>query len=85
MYRELKDPDKEARLEEERIMSRIDYWHTKMPYMGSRRIKDKLREEGFPVGRKLVRRLKRDMGIQAVYPKANLSKRNFKSQVQNCV
>ena len=38
-------------------------------------------EEGFPVGRKLVRRLMRDMGIQAVYPKANLSKRNFKDAI----
>ncbi len=62
-------------------MARIDYWHTTMPYMGCRKIVKMLQSEGFKVGRKLVRRLMGEMGIHAIYPKANLSKRNFKESV----
>ena len=58
-------------------MVRLDYWHTMLPAMGSRKLTVKLREEGYPVGRKLVRRLMQEMGIWVIYPKANLSKRNF--------
>ena len=36
-----------------------------------------LRGEGYAVGRKLVRSYMQEMGIHAVYPKPNLSKRNF--------
>ena len=59
-------------------MARIDYWHTVMPFLGTRKIAAKLREEGYAAGRKLVRGYMREMGIHAVYPKPNLSKRNFK-------
>ena len=62
-------------------MSKIDYWHTQMPGIGSRKLVKLLREEGFSVGRKLVRRLMGEMGIQAIYPKANLSKRNFQEAI----
>ena len=62
-------------------MGRIDYWHTTMPWMGTRKLAVKLREEGYPVGRKLVRSYMREMGIHAVYPKPNLSKRNFKEAI----
>ena len=37
-------------------MARLDYWHTQLPAIGSRKLVVKLREEGHPVGRKLVRR-----------------------------
>lgn len=40
-----------------------------------------LRQDGYPVGRKLVQRLMREMGIYTVYPKPNLSKRNFKESI----
>ena len=33
-------------------MRRIDYWHVKFPYLGSRKITVKLREDGYKVGRK---------------------------------
>ena len=59
-------------------MARIDYWHTVMPFLGTRKIAAKLREKGYAAGRKLVRGYMREMGIHAVYPKPNLSKRNFK-------
>lgn len=62
-------------------MLRIDWWHTKFPYLGTRKIAKKLKDEGLPVGRKTVRRLMGLMGIHAIYPKANLSKRNFKEAV----
>ncbi len=75
-------PTNETRLAaEEELMRRIDDWHMKFPYFGSRKIVVKLREEGYNVGRKTVRRLMQEMGIYAIYPKMNLSKRNFKEAV----
>lgn len=62
-------------------MERIDYWHTTMPYLGTRKIAQKLQGEGYAVGRKLVRSYMQEMGIHAVYPKPNLSKRNFKETI----
>ena len=59
-------------------MERIDYWHTTLPCMGTRKIAAKLRTEGYAVGRKLVRAYMQEMGIHAVYPRPNLSRRNFK-------
>jgi putative transposase len=36
-------------------MARIDYWHTRMPAIGSRKIAVLLWKEGFDVGRKMIR------------------------------
>lgn len=66
---------------EEALMKRIDYWHNKCPYMGSRKIAVMLLEEGYQVSRKVVRRLMQQMGVYAIYPKINLSKRNFKESI----
>lgn len=75
-------PADKARLAaEEELMRRIDYWHLKFPYFGSRKIAVKLRGEGYEVGRKTTRRLMQSMAIYAIYPKINLSKRNFKESV----
>ena len=74
-------PDATAVEFEESLMARIDHWHTRCPYLGSRKIVIKLLEDGFPVCRKTVRRLMLKMGIYAVYPKSNLSKRNFKEAI----
>ena len=75
-YYEAVEKSAEEREGEEYIKRRIDYWHTKHAYMGSRKIADKLKKddkmEG--IGRKLVRRYMGEMNIYAVYPKANLSK-----------
>ena len=68
-------------LRRESIMARIDHWHTQMPGIGTRKLVRQLKNEGFSVGRKLVRRLMGEMGIQAIYPKANLSKRNFRETI----
>ena len=81
VYYEVKQPDEAAVLLKEEIMSRIDYWHTTMPYIGTRKIAVQLRNEGYRVGRKLVRSYMQEMGIHAVYPKVNTSKRNFKEAI----
>ena len=81
VYYEVKQPDEAAVLLKEEIMSRIDYWHTTMPYIGTRKIAVQLRNEGYRVGRKLVRSYMQEMGIHAVYPKINTSKRNFKEAI----
>ncbi len=62
-------------------MQRIDYLHTTMPYIGSRKIARILTAEGLKVCRKTVRVLMQRMGITAIYPKINLSKRNFKEAI----
>ncbi len=81
VYYEAKQPDEAALRLKEEIMSRIDYWHTALPCMGTRKLAVKLRTEGYAVGRKLVRAYMQEMGIHAVYPKPNLSKRNFKESI----
>ncbi|MEK3645996.1 IS3 family transposase [Aeribacillus sp. FSL M8-0235] len=57
------------------LMHEMDMLYTVHPYFGYRRMTAKLREKGFDVNRKRVRRLMRLMGIQAIYPKPNISKR----------
>lgn len=70
-------PTKEQRESEEnvRLMHRIDEIYMKHPYYGYRRMTRILRDQGFVVNRKRVRRLMQVMGLEAVYPKPNLSKR----------
>ena len=74
-------PDLEAIHRKEELMRRIDFLHTIYPYMGSRKLAIMLQREGYSVSRKIVRRLMAEMGICAVYPRANLSKRNFKESI----
>ena len=81
VYYEPKAPDESDLQRKEEVMARIDYWHTILPCMGNRKISAKLCQEGYPVGRKLVRRYMREMGICAIYPKPNLSKRNFREGI----
>ncbi len=74
-YNKRKEPPLESTAREQEIKKRLDYWHTTMPYLGTRRLREKLiREDGIQIGRKLIRRYMREMGICAVYPKPNLSK-----------
>ena len=42
-------------------MARIDYWHTELPTMGSRKMAAKLRDDGYKVDRKLIRAHMREM------------------------
>ena len=56
------------------LMTEIDKIHLKYPSFGIRRITQELREIGFIVNRKRVRRLMQLMRIATIYPKRNLSK-----------
>jgi len=71
-----KEPCEEAVRLEEYIKGRLDYWHTQFCWMGSRNLLKKLKQDDgvVGIGRELVRRIMREMGIFAVYPKPNLSK-----------
>ena len=59
-----------------RIMNHIDEIFTECPFYGSRRIREALRREGWTLGRERVQSLMRKMGLRAIYPKANLSKKH---------
>lgn len=58
------------------LMRRMDELHLDYPFAGSRMLRDLLKNEGRPVGRKRVRRLMRQMGIEALYRKPNTSRRH---------
>lgn len=62
-------------------MKEIDRIHTELPCIGQRKILHMLREIGYQIGRKKVRRLMHEMGIRAVYSKPNLSKCDFKEGI----
>ena len=59
-----------------RLMRRMDELHLEHPFAGSRMLRDLLKLEGFEIGRKHVGTLMRKMGIEAIYRKANTSRRN---------
>jgi len=63
------------------LMKLIDEEYTKHPFYGTRRMRSYLRNQGYPVNRKQVQRLYRVMGLEAVYPKPNLSKRNLQHKI----
>lgn len=54
-------------------MRLLDEVFTKRPFFGSRRLRDELAAQGHPIGRDHVRRLMRQMGLEAIYPKKRLS------------
>lgn len=56
------------------LMRCIDEHFLLYPFKGSRRMTEWLRDEGYPVNRKRVQQLYRKMGLEAIYPKPNLSK-----------
>lgn len=62
-------------------MGRLDYLHTNHPTFGARKLVVMMRRVGYEIGRKLVRRLMQEMELYTVYPKENLSKRNFKESI----
>ena len=56
------------------LMRLIDEQYTKTPFYGSRNMTTCLKRQGYKVNRKRIRRLMEQMGLEAVYPKPNLSK-----------
>jgi len=57
------------------LMNTMDKLFTKDPTLGVLRMQDELDEQGHRLNVKRIRRLLRQMGIEAIYPKKNLSKR----------
>ena len=78
IYRRPRVPD----LEDIRLVNILDELYTKRPYYGSRRMRKELAvREGIPISRKRVRRLMRLLGLVAIYPKPNLSRRNAEHKI----
>jgi putative transposase len=68
-------PCPDAEEEYNRLLMRlIDEQYTKTPFYGSRNMTTCLKRQGYKVNRKRIRRLMEQMGLEAVYPKPNLSK-----------
>lgn len=67
--------------EEVRLKHRIDEVYTLYPFYGARKIAVQLQREGMGINRKTVGHYMREMGITAIYPGPNLSKRNQKEGV----
>ena len=63
------------------LMRRIDVMHLQYPFAGAWMLRDLLRQEGRPVGRRQVATLMRRMGIEALYRKPHLSQRHPAHQV----
>jgi putative transposase len=68
-------------LEEVRIKHKIDEIYTSTPFYGSRRIAVELRKQGVIIARKTVQRYMREMGIVAIYPGPNLSRRALQHRI----
>lgn len=63
------------------LMRRIDALHLELPFAGARMLRDLLRAEGEMIGRKHVATLMRKMGIEALYRRANTSRRHAAHRV----
>lgn len=59
---------------DERLKILIDEIYAELPFYGSRKMAEALQRMGHAVGRRRVRRLMAEMGIEAIYPKPHLSK-----------
>lgn len=71
-------PDSELNLS---LMELIDRKYLETPFYGSRRMTVFLRGQGYDINRKRVVRLMQTMGIEAIYPKPNLSRRNLEHRI----
>jgi putative transposase len=63
------------------LMRRIDEQYTLTPFYGIRRMTVSLHQQGHRVNHKRVQRLMRLMGIEAIYPKPRLSRRDEQHKV----
>jgi len=62
-------------------MKLIDEIHTKTPFYGSRKITEVIRLKGHEINRKRVQNLMRKMGLNAIYPGPNTSKRRHDHRI----
>lgn len=64
-----------------KLMNLLDEQYTKTPFYGVQKMTVYLNEQGHLVNVKRVRRLLRKMGLEAIYPKPNLSKANQEHKI----
>ena len=62
------------------LMRLLDEEHMRYPFKGVLRLRVYLNELGYWVNVKRIRRLLREMGIEAIYPRRNLSKANLENK-----
>lgn len=67
--------------EEIRLKHRIDELYTEHPFLGYRKITAIMNREGDQIHKNTVRRYMREMGIMAIYPGPNLSKRDLQHRI----
>ena len=60
-------------------MRHIDRLHLWCPFAGARMLRDMLLLEGFKVGRKHVRTLMQEMGVEALYRRPRTTKEFFQA------
>jgi putative transposase len=58
------------------VMRLMDELHLAWPFYGSRRMTAVLRRAGWPVNRKRIKRLMRNMALEAIYQKPNTSRKH---------
>lgn len=56
------------------LINKVDEIYTRCPFYGTRRISTELQLNGYGVGRDRIRSIMKTLGIEAIYPKRNLSK-----------
>jgi putative transposase len=64
----------------ELIMARLDYWNTEEPAWGIKTLVPLLRDEGYKVSHEFLRELRREMGLETIYPKVNTSKSSINAR-----
>ena len=74
-------PKKKLKVDELDIKEAIVKQFTKMPYYGIERMTRHLRNEGFTVNEKRVRRYYRDLCINAIYLKPKITTRNAEHEL----
>lgn len=78
-YQPISSADKD--MNDVTLMNEIQDIYAKRPFQGYKRITQDLNDMGCVVNHKRVYRLMQQMGLQAVYPKKNLSKRRLEDAV----
>ena len=63
------------------VVNKVDEIYTEHPYYGTQRMVETLSDYGISIGRQKVGSYYKLLGLEAVYPKVNLSKRNHEHKV----
>lgn len=63
--------------EQLQLINKVDEVYTAFPFFGTRKMAYYLQRNGCDVGRKKIRRVYEILGLEAIYPKPNLSRTNI--------